>query len=129
MPDIPGLPALITMLFTPVMELRSDKIDYALDYHGTLKRELEINNRNFSLFFFLFGFFFFFRTNEERTCYTGALCGLGWNSQTKEAILPNRDIELAFDVKFDIEDIYEVRERDMFVVMMTSTFFSITFIL
>uniref|UniRef100_H3DIZ7 RNA helicase n=1 Tax=Tetraodon nigroviridis TaxID=99883 RepID=H3DIZ7_TETNG len=69
MPDIPGLPALITMLFSPVMELR---------------------------------------TNEERTCYTGALCGLGWDSRTKEAILPNRDIELAFDVKFDIEDIYEI---------------------
>uniref|UniRef100_A0AAQ5XR48 ATP-dependent RNA helicase TDRD9 n=1 Tax=Amphiprion ocellaris TaxID=80972 RepID=A0AAQ5XR48_AMPOC len=70
MPDIPGLPALITMLFTPIMELR---------------------------------------TNKERTCYTGALCGLGCNSQTQEAILPEHDIELAFDVKFDVEDITEVR--------------------
>uniref|UniRef100_A0A674PAU6 ATP-dependent RNA helicase TDRD9 n=1 Tax=Takifugu rubripes TaxID=31033 RepID=A0A674PAU6_TAKRU len=69
MPDIPGLPALITMLFTPIMELR---------------------------------------TNEERTCYTGALCGLGWNSHTKEAILPEQDIELTFDVKFDVEDISEI---------------------
>uniref|UniRef100_A0A672ZP50 ATP-dependent RNA helicase TDRD9 n=1 Tax=Sphaeramia orbicularis TaxID=375764 RepID=A0A672ZP50_9TELE len=69
MPDIPGLPALTTMLFTPVMELR---------------------------------------TNEERTCYTGALCGLGWNSQTQEGILPEHDIELAFDVKFDVEDITEM---------------------
>ncbi|KAM7375860.1 hypothetical protein PAMP_005626 [Pampus punctatissimus] len=69
MPDIPGLPALVTMLFTPIMELR---------------------------------------TNEERTCYTGALCGLGWNSQTQEGILPERDIELAFDVKFDVEDITEI---------------------
>ncbi|XP_044230330.1 ATP-dependent RNA helicase TDRD9 [Thunnus albacares] len=69
MPDIPGLPALITMLFTPIMELR---------------------------------------TNEERTCYTGALCGLGWNSQTQEGILPEHDIELAFDVKFDVEDITEI---------------------
>lgn len=100
MPDIPGLPALITMLFTPVMELRSDIIYYASQH--TLKgSQVEKNNDN------SFGF----RTNEERTCYTGALCGLGWNSHTKEAILANQDIELAFDVKFDIEDIYEVRTR------------------
>ncbi|XP_034531835.1 ATP-dependent RNA helicase TDRD9 [Notolabrus celidotus] len=69
MPDIPGLPALVTMLFTPIMELR---------------------------------------TNEERTCYTGALCGLGWNSQSQEGILPERDIELAFDLKFDVEDMTEI---------------------
>ncbi|XP_071383843.1 ATP-dependent RNA helicase TDRD9 [Centroberyx affinis] len=69
MPDIPGLPALITMLFTPVMELR---------------------------------------TNAERTCYTGALCGLGWNSHTQEAVLPEHDTEVAFDVKFDVEDITEI---------------------
>nr|XP_046268052.1 ATP-dependent RNA helicase TDRD9 isoform X1 [Scatophagus argus] len=69
MPDIPGLPALVTMLFTPIMELR---------------------------------------TNEERTCYTGALCGLGWKSQTQEGILPERDIELIFDVKIDVEDITEI---------------------
>ncbi|XP_028251594.1 ATP-dependent RNA helicase TDRD9 [Parambassis ranga] len=69
MPDIPGLPALVTMLFTPVMELH---------------------------------------TNEERTCYTGAICGLGWNSETQEAIQPDHDIELAFDVKIDVEDITEI---------------------
>ncbi|XP_041669386.1 ATP-dependent RNA helicase TDRD9 [Cheilinus undulatus] len=69
MPDIPGLPSLITMLFTPIMELRTD---------------------------------------EERTRYTGALCGLGWNGQTQEAILPEHDIELAFDFKFDVEDITEI---------------------
>lgn len=71
---------------------------------------------------FLFGI----STNEERTCYTGALCGLGWNSHTKEAILPEQDIELAFDVKFDVEDVIEVRKRHIFAVMMrmmmTSTF-------
>ncbi|XP_013884818.1 putative ATP-dependent RNA helicase TDRD9 [Austrofundulus limnaeus] len=69
LPDIPGLPGLVMMLFTPVMELR---------------------------------------TNEERTSYTGALLGLGFNSQTEEAILPENDIELAFDVKFDVEDITEI---------------------
>ncbi|ROL49634.1 ATP-dependent RNA helicase TDRD9 [Anabarilius grahami] len=69
MPYIHGLPSLVTMLFTPVMELR---------------------------------------TNEERTCFTGALCGLGWNPISQEAVLPEHDIELAFDVKFDIEDITEI---------------------
>ncbi|CAL8272859.1 unnamed protein product [Merluccius merluccius] len=68
MPDIPGLPALLTMLFTPVMELR---------------------------------------TNTERTCYTGALCGLGWNCSTLKPVLAERDIELAFDTHFDVEDITE----------------------
>ncbi|XP_037343023.2 ATP-dependent RNA helicase TDRD9 [Pungitius pungitius] len=69
MPDIPGLPALLTMLFTPVMELRTD---------------------------------------EERTCYIGALCGLGWNSDTQQGLLPQHDIELTFDVKVDVEDITEI---------------------
>ncbi|MED6247611.1 hypothetical protein ATANTOWER_009953, partial [Ataeniobius toweri] len=69
LPDIPGMPGLVMMLFTPVMELR---------------------------------------TNEERSYYTGALCGLGVNSLTQEAILPENDIELAFDVKFDVRDIIEI---------------------
>ncbi|XP_041810147.1 ATP-dependent RNA helicase TDRD9 [Chelmon rostratus] len=69
MPDIPGLPSIVTMLFTPIMELR---------------------------------------TNEERNSYTGALCGLGWNRQSQEGILPEHDIELIFDVKFDVEDITEI---------------------
>lgn len=54
-------------------------------------------------------------TNEEKTSYTGALCGLGWNSQTQEAILHEHDIELTFDVKFDVEDIFEVTLRQMSV--------------
>lgn len=54
----------------------------------------------------------FCSTNEEGTRYTGALCGLGWNNQTQESILPEHDIELAFDVKFDVEDITEVRKTE-----------------
>ncbi|XP_010877141.1 ATP-dependent RNA helicase TDRD9 isoform X2 [Esox lucius] len=69
MPHIHGLPALLTMLFSPVIELR---------------------------------------TNEDRTSYTGALCGLGWNVHSREAVLPERDMELSFDVRFDVEDITEV---------------------
>ncbi|XP_053700350.1 ATP-dependent RNA helicase TDRD9 isoform X1 [Synchiropus splendidus] len=69
LPHIPGLPALITMIFTPSMELR---------------------------------------TNKEQTCYTGALCGLGFHTQTQASLLPEHDIELAFDVKFDFEDIVQI---------------------
>ncbi|XP_061650873.1 ATP-dependent RNA helicase TDRD9 isoform X1 [Phyllopteryx taeniolatus] len=69
MPDIPGLPAIVSMLFTPIMELRTD---------------------------------------EEKTHFTGVLCGLGWNNETQEGILPEHDMEMAFDVKFDVEDITEI---------------------
>lgn len=69
MPHIPGLPALLSMLFAPVMELRVDR---------------------------------------EGKCYTGVLCGLGWNSTTEAPILPEHDIELAFDVCFNVEDIVEI---------------------
>lgn len=58
-------------------------------------------------------FFIVCSTNEDRTFYTGALCGLGWNSQTQEGILPEHDIELAFDVRFDVEDITEVTEKQL----------------
>ncbi|XP_006160134.1 ATP-dependent RNA helicase TDRD9 isoform X2 [Tupaia chinensis] len=69
MPHIPGLPALLSMLFTPVMELRVD---------------------------------------GDGKCYTGVLCGLGWNPTTGAPILPEHDIELAFDVQFTVEDIVEI---------------------
>ncbi|XP_076841783.1 ATP-dependent RNA helicase TDRD9 [Brachyhypopomus gauderio] len=69
MPHIHGLPSLITMLFTPVMELRTD---------------------------------------QERTCFTGALCGLGTDFNSQEALLPDHDIETTFDVTFDVEDISEI---------------------
>lgn len=69
MPHIPGLPALLSMLFTPVMELRVDR---------------------------------------EGKCYTGVLCGLGWNPMTGAPILPEHDIELAFDVQFSVEDVVEI---------------------
>uniref|UniRef100_A0A674NJD8 ATP-dependent RNA helicase TDRD9 n=1 Tax=Takifugu rubripes TaxID=31033 RepID=A0A674NJD8_TAKRU len=71
-------------------------------------RSVNIERRSINGFASIIYFLFGFRTNEERTCYTGALCGLGWNSHTKEAILPEQDIELTFDVKFDVEDISEI---------------------
>ncbi|XP_048655394.1 ATP-dependent RNA helicase TDRD9 isoform X4 [Marmota marmota marmota] len=69
MPPIPGLPALLSMLFAPVMELRVD---------------------------------------GEGKCYTGVLCGLGWNPTTEAPVLPEHDIELAFDVQFNVEDVVEI---------------------
>uniref|UniRef100_A0AAY4CCJ2 ATP-dependent RNA helicase TDRD9 n=1 Tax=Denticeps clupeoides TaxID=299321 RepID=A0AAY4CCJ2_9TELE len=66
LPFIRGLPALVTMLFTPLMELRTD---------------------------------------ERRSCFTGAVCGLGpCSSDTKL----DKDIELTFDVNFDVDDITEI---------------------
>ncbi|XP_053451665.1 ATP-dependent RNA helicase TDRD9 isoform X3 [Nycticebus coucang] len=69
MPPIPGLPALLSMLFAPVMELR---------------------------------------VARDGKCYTGVLCGLGWNPATGAPILPEHDIELAFDVHFNVEDVVEI---------------------
>nr|XP_030739073.1 ATP-dependent RNA helicase TDRD9 [Globicephala melas] len=69
MPHIPGLPALLSMLFAPVMELRVDR---------------------------------------DGKCYTGVLCGLGWNPTTGAPLLPEHDMELAFDVQFSVEDVIEI---------------------
>ncbi|XP_013363353.1 PREDICTED: putative ATP-dependent RNA helicase TDRD9 isoform X3 [Chinchilla lanigera] len=69
MPPIPGLPALLSMLFAPVIELRLD---------------------------------------QEGKGYTGVLCGLGWNPAMAAPILPEHDMELAFDVRFGVEDVIEI---------------------
>ncbi|CAK6431722.1 unnamed protein product [Pipistrellus nathusii] len=69
LPHIPGLPALLSMLFAPVMELRVD---------------------------------------QDGKSYTGALCGLGWSPATGAPILPEHDMELAFDVRFSVEDVVEI---------------------
>lgn len=60
----------------------------------------------------------FSRVDQNGKCYTGVLCGLGWNPTTGSPILPEHDIELAFDVQFTVEDIVEVsqlsqEERDL----------------
>ncbi|KAM5339337.1 ATP-dependent RNA helicase TDRD9 [Glossophaga mutica] len=69
LPHIPGLPALLSMLFAPAMELRVDRAG---------------------------------------KCYTGVLCGLGWSPATGAPVLPEHDMELAFDVRFSAEDIVEI---------------------
>ena len=52
-----------------------------------------------------------YRTDPARTQYTGALCGLGWDENTGGPALPDHDIEIAFDVKFDVEDLSMVSAR------------------
>ncbi|NXW54040.1 TDRD9 helicase, partial [Eurystomus gularis] len=69
MPPIPGLLALLSMLFAPAIELRVDK---------------------------------------SGKYFTGVLCGLGWNQTCVAPLLPENDIELAFDVCFGVEDISEI---------------------
>ncbi|XP_021259648.1 putative ATP-dependent RNA helicase TDRD9 isoform X2 [Numida meleagris] len=69
MPPIPGLLALLSMLFAPAIELRVDK---ACKY------------------------------------FTGALCGLGWSQTRRAPLLPEDDMELTFDVNFDVDDILEI---------------------
>ncbi|XP_040528296.1 ATP-dependent RNA helicase TDRD9 isoform X1 [Gallus gallus] len=69
MPPIPGLLALLSMLFAPAIELRVDK---ACKY------------------------------------FTGALCGLGWSETCRAPLLPENDMELTFDVHFDVDDILEI---------------------
>ncbi|GFW11949.1 ATP-dependent RNA helicase TDRD9 [Trichonephila clavipes] len=48
------------------------------------------------------------RTNKERTSYTGALCGLGFDPVTGESIYADHDIELAFDIEITLDDIREI---------------------
>ena len=45
-----------------------------------------------------------FRVNPKKTCYTGALCGLGFDEDGC-AIYTDNDIESTFDVNIDISDI------------------------
>ncbi|GCC30391.1 hypothetical protein chiPu_0008842 [Chiloscyllium punctatum] len=69
MPNIHGLPALICLLFAPVVELR---------------------------------------TERRRKYYTGALCGLGWNPINNAPLLEEHNLEVVFDVHFDVNDIMEI---------------------
>ncbi|XP_060606288.1 ATP-dependent RNA helicase TDRD9-like isoform X2 [Ruditapes philippinarum] len=69
MPSIPGLPALILLMFTPVAE---------------------------------------FRVDPQKTRYIGAICGLGTDPVYGHSELPDHDIEVPFDVKFNDEDISKI---------------------
>lgn len=46
-----------------------------------------------------------FRTDDKETCYTGALCGLGYDTHSERPLYTDNDIECSFDVKIDGNDI------------------------
>lgn len=49
------------------------------------------------------------RCNSRKTCYTGALCGLGpMDDCTGQAMFPDHDMEIQFDVEILIDDMNEV---------------------
>lgn len=49
------------------------------------------------------------RCNSRRTYYTGALCGLGsMDNCSGQAMFPDHDMEIKFDVEITIDDIKEV---------------------
>ena len=51
----------------------------------------------------------YFRADPKKTRYIGAICGLGIDQHTERPALPDNDIEIPFDVKIDLEDIYKVK--------------------
>ena len=46
-----------------------------------------------------------FRTDPEKRKYTGALVGLGYDPSTGQALLPDHDSELVFEVEITQDDI------------------------
>lgn len=71
MPNIPGLSALMCLLFAPSVELRQSR---------------------------------------DRRRYTGALCGLGYDEQHKEALFPENDMEIIFDSVITLDDMQLVNK-------------------
>lgn len=51
------------------------------------------------------------RVDREMRQYTGALVGLGFDPSTGEALLPDHDSELVFDVEVTEDDIIGVVNR------------------
>lgn len=50
------------------------------------------------------------RTDEDRSQYTGGLCGLGWDPSTGKGLYEDHDIECTFDTVFTQEDLDQVRQ-------------------
>lgn len=69
MPLIPGLPALMSLLFCPIAELRVD---------------------------------------QRKENYIGAICGLGVDRFSDHPAMPDHDMEVAFDTKITLEDIFKI---------------------
>ena len=63
------------------------------------------------------------RADPKKTRYIGAICGLGIDQHTERPALPDNDIEMPFDVKIDLEDIYKVKLRCFNFLKMSCLFF------
>uniref|UniRef100_UPI0035900AED ATP-dependent RNA helicase TDRD9-like n=1 Tax=Myxine glutinosa TaxID=7769 RepID=UPI0035900AED len=48
------------------------------------------------------------RRDKEKRRYTGALCGLGYDTKTGKSIFPDHDIEVTFDTTFDVDDLIKI---------------------
>ena len=64
-----------------------------------------------------------FRTNEEQTRLTGAICGLGAHKTPRGifSVLPDHDIELHFDTEFTLEDIIEINGIRMIINLVVGS--------
>nr|CAD7262416.1 unnamed protein product [Timema shepardi] len=55
------------------------------------------------------------RVNDMRTKYIGALCGLGYDTDTDMPLFPEHDMEVRFDVEINIQDLQDVSTPGMAV--------------
>jgi len=89
MPNIHGLCSLMCLLFAPFVEMR---------YCG--------NGAAFCVLYCCVSC----RTDEDKTQYTGVLCGLGWDPSTGKGLYEDHDIECTFDTIFTQDDLEQVTE-------------------
>lgn len=61
------------------------------------------------------------RTDKNKTSYTGALCGLGFDPMTRDPLCPDHDIEIEFDTQVTLEDICDLNAIRMGVNMLLQT--------
>ncbi|XP_049526547.1 ATP-dependent RNA helicase TDRD9 isoform X1 [Dermacentor silvarum] len=55
------------------------------------------------------------RVNAERSEYTGALCGLGYEAASNLPLYPEHDLEVSFDIGFTDEDLFMVNKVRMMI--------------
>ena len=79
LPKLPGLSSICCMLFTPTIEIRTDK---------------------------------------KETCFTGALCGLGYDEVNRVPIYTDNDIECVFDATIDVKDMAMINSVRMAINMV-----------
>ncbi|XP_070385841.1 ATP-dependent RNA helicase TDRD9-like isoform X1 [Dermacentor albipictus] len=58
------------------------------------------------------------RVNAERSEYTGALCGLGYELSSNLPLYPEHDLEVSFDIGFTDEDLFMVNKVRMMINMV-----------